>query len=538
VPLKRNTGILLFIAVGALALRIVLAGAQLPHHYQADEFQVVERALRVGAGELNPGLFTWPGTLVIYLNFLLFAGYYVVARAAGLAGDAASFAALYWQSPGAFYFMGRALSSAFGVVAVIAVARWARSTSAAEAGWVAATVVALAPAALKAGAVALPDTAAIALGTVSLALGASYLREPKLSRFVAAAALLGLGAAAKYHILLYAPALVTCALAAPRIRTGKAKVLLAGAAATVVAFVVACPFAVLDAQTFFGDLALMARRPGMARWAPTPLYFLGTTLPLTFGWPLLVMVVAGVFQLGRRRDLQALVVALAAAPFIIAALVRPLAPRLLLPLVPPLAVGAGWAVGALAGQAGRRVRITAVAASAVVLAAALALDVGHVAWAWREDSRTSAANYVEAEIPPGSTLILESLPPDVDGPPLWPSKAALSHLIKYYREAGNGSPGRFGYFLKSSGYPFGHRTYNVLLVPEIGDFAEAPRPSYAVRVVPDDADYFAEQGKPPGAAFAPWDEKYREFLDEQGLLIKELSGAGRPGPTVEIYELN
>jgi hypothetical protein len=538
VPLKRNTWILLFIAGGALALRLALSGAQLPYHYQADEFQVVERALRVGAGEFNPGLFTWPGTLIIYLNFVLFAGYYVVARVAGLAGDAAAFAALYWQSPGPFYFLGRALSSAFGIVAIVGAAWWARPTSGPKAGWVAALVVASAPAAAKASAVALPDMAAVALGTVSLALAASFLRKPKLSRFVAAAALLGLGAAAKYHVLLYAPALVTCALAAPGTRTGKAKILLAGTAAAIVAFVAACPFAVLDVKTFFGDLALMARRPGMARWAPTPLYFLGTTLPLTFGWPLLIMVVAGIVHLGRRRDLQALVVALAAAPFVIAALVRPLAPRLLLPLVPPLAVAIGWAAGALAGQADRRVRITAVAAAAVLLAAALALDVGHVAWAWREDSRTSAAEYVEAEIPAGSTLILESLPPDVEGPPLWPSKAALSHLIKNYRAAGAGSPGRFGYFLKSNAYPFGHRTYNVFLVPEIIDIANAPRPSYAVRVVPDDADYFAEQGKAPGTAVALWDREYREFLDEQGLLTKEFSGARRPGPTIKIYELN
>jgi hypothetical protein len=399
-------------------------------------------------------------------------------------------------------------------------------------------VVALAPAAVKTSAVALPDMAAAELGTASLALAASYLREPKLRRFVAAAALLGLGAAAKYHVLLYAPAVAVCALASPGERAAKAKALLAGAAAVAAAFVAACPFAVLDAKTFVGDLALMARRPGMARWAPTPLYFLGMTVPLTFGWPLVVMVVAGVVQLARRRDRQALVVVAAAAPFIIAALIRPLAPRLLLPLVPPLAVAAGWAVHAFGENPDRRLRIPAVAGTAVLLAAALLLNVGHVAWAWREDTRTEAAKYVETEVPAGAAIILESLPPDVDGPPLWPAKAALTRLTKYYRDAGVGSPGRFGYFLKSPGYPFGHKTYDVFLVAELGDLANVPRPSYAVRVVPDDADYFAEQGKPYGTPLAPWENKYKEFLNENGLLIMEFPGAGRPGPTVELYKVN
>lgn len=536
--LKRNDWILLSVAAGALIIRLVLAGVQLPYHYQADEFQVVERALRIGAGELNPGLFTWPGTPVIYLNFLLYAVYFVVAKVTGAAGDAAAFAALYWQSPGVFYFLGRLLSSAFGVVAVVAAARWARSTAGAAAGWVAALVVALAPAAVKAGAVALPDMAAVALGTASLALAASYLREPKLRRFAAAAALLGFGAAAKYHVLLYAPALAACALAAPGAGAGKAKALVAGVAAIVTAFVIACPFSVLDANTFFGDLALMAQRPGMARWAPTPLYFLGTTLPLTFGWPLLVMVVAGVVHLGRRRDNQALVVALAVVPFIITALIRPLAPRLLLPLVPPLAVAAGWTVQSLTEYADRRLKIGAAVVAAAVLVAALSFNIGHVAWAWRQDSRTSAAEYVEAKIPRGSTVILESLPPDVDGPPLWPTKASLPRLIKYYRDAGAGSPGRFGYFLKNDGYPFGRETYNVFLVGEFEDFANAPRPSYAVRVVPDDTDYFAEQGKPSGTALAPWENEYGEFLKEKGSLIREFVGAGRPGPSVELYKVN
>ena len=519
-------------------MRLALAAAQLPYHYQADEFQVVERALRVGAGELNPGLFTWPGTLVIYLNFLVFACYFVVAKVAGVVNTAAAFADHYWLEPGLFYFLGRAISSAFGVLAVFMTWRWARESFGTVAGFTAAAFVALAPAAVKASAIALPDMAAVALGTASLAYGVRFVREPKLRYFVISGFILGLAAAAKYHALLYAPALISCALLTGDAGAKKVKALVAGAAAAGAAFLLACPFAVLDAPAFVSDLALMARRPGMVRWLPSPAYVFGTTLPLTFGWPLLALAIAGVVSLVRRRDRFSLVIAFAAAPFIIATLIRPLPPRHLLPLVAPLAVAAGAAVADAASLKKQTYKTIATVIVAGFFGIALALDIGHVAWAWREDTRTAAAKWVTAGIPPGTAVVVETLPPDVESPPLWPSKPALARLVRYYRVAGGGSPGRYAYQLKNPGYPFGHETYDTFLVAELGDLTKTPRPAYAILTIPDDRDFYAEQAKAYGAPLAPWADEYPAFVRREGRLVKRFRGAGRPGPTVDIYRLN
>ncbi len=525
------------IAASALVLRLVLAAAQLPFHYQADEFQVVERALRVGVGELNPGLFTWPGTVVIYLNFLAFATYFLVAKLAGAVTTAAAFADRYWLEPGLFYFLGRAISSAFGVLAVFMSWRWARESFGEAAGFTAAVFVALAPAALKASAIALPDMAAVALGAASLAYGARFLREPKLRYYVLSGFMLGLAAAAKYHVLLYAPALIACPFLASGGGPVKAKTFGAGTAATLAAFVLACPFAILDAPAFISDITLMARRPGMVRWLPSPLYVFGTTFPLTFGWPLVALAVAGVVSLARRRDRFALVAALAAAPFLVAALIRPLPPRHLLPLVPPLAVAASAAVAATADLKKRIYKTVAIVIVTLCFGITLAADVGHVAWAWREDARTSAAKWFAARVPSGTAVIIETLPPDVDGPPLWPSKRALERLIKYYRSTGGGSPGRYGYLLKNPNYPFGRPTYDAYVVSELGDLTNAPGPAYAVRTLHDDRDFYAEQAKPYGVALAPWNADYSNSLRHDGRCAKRFPGAGRPGPTVEIYAL-
>ncbi|UCH77505.1 MAG: glycosyltransferase family 39 protein [Candidatus Coatesbacteria bacterium] len=524
------------IAAAAVAIRLLLAAAQLPYHYQADEFQIVERALRVGAGELNPGLFTWPGTLVIYLNFLAYAAYFAVLRVFGAVADAAAFADLYWRAPGPFYFLGRLLSTAFGLVAVLAAGQGARRAFGPSAGLAAAAFVAVAPAAVQASAIALPDMAAAALGATALAFAARGLNEARPRYFLAAAICLGLGAAAKYHVLLYGPAIWAVILLAKTTVRRKAALLGGTVAAAAAAFVVACPFAVIAAGDFTRDVATMIRRPGMARWAPSPQYLAGTTLPLALGWPLLLAAAAGVGALAYLRTRAALVVALAALPFLGAALVRPLPPRHLLPLVVPLAWAVGAAVHATTSPNRRRGRSAAATVWIALGALAFGVAVGHLPGAWRADTRTMAAEYFGTSVPAGTRVLVETVPPDVDGVPLHPTRDSLVRLVKYYEAKGGGSPGRYAFLAKSPAYPFGHRTYETYLAEEWLPSARPPV-DVAVRVVPDDRAFFAEQAKPYGTMLAPWGEEYAAFLADRGHLRLVFAGQGRPGPTVEIYDI-
>ncbi|MGD8718757.1 MAG: glycosyltransferase family 39 protein [Candidatus Zixiibacteriota bacterium] len=532
---KFNPALWGIVAAGVL-LRLVLAAAQLPFHYQADEFQVIERALRVGAGELNPGLFTWPGTLVIYLNFIAFAGVFVYAKLTGAAADAAAFADLYWRAPGFFYYVSRAITAAFAASAIWATWRWARDAFGRPAGYTAAAFVAFAPVAVAAGAIGLPDMAAAALGAASLAFAVSYLQKGQFRYSVLAGVFLGLGAASKYHVLFFVPALIACWLIPSRGVSVRVKACAVGAAGALVAFVVACPFAVLDASSFVGDLAAMANRPGMVKWAPDATYFVGTIIPQAAGWFLIPLIVAGVVPLIRRPSRYGLVIALAAAPFVVAAVIRPLPPRHLLPLISPLAVAAGAFAADVASWTRPVWRRLAFGLVALLITLSAAGAVGHVTWAWRTDTRTEAFRYFKRNVPAGTPVILESLPPDVDGPPLWPDRASLERLIKYYRLLGGGSPGRYAYQLKNPRYPFGRTTYETYLFCETGGTGAIPT-GYAVRVVPDDRGFFAEQGKPYGTPLAPWADEYDAFLRERGHLVHNIPGAGRPGPTVEIYEL-
>src|SRR5258708_28879464 len=82
--------------------------------YFHDEPQVVLRALRFGTGDLDPHFFIWPGTLLIVLAFVSFAGLFLAGRIAGWWAGREGFAAAYFTDPTAFYVLPRLESVPFG----------------------------------------------------------------------------------------------------------------------------------------------------------------------------------------------------------------------------------------------------------------------------------------------------------------------------------------------------------------------------------------------------------------------------------------
>lgn len=534
--MRKSKIIVAVIAVG-VALRVGFALAQLPYHFQADEFQIVERALRVGTGGWKPGLYTWPGTPAIYITFALFGAYYAVAKVVGLVTSAADFAALFWSGGGGFYLLARLLSVFWGTALVVAAWRLAERAAGPVAALVTAGFVTLAPAALSASSVALPDAGAAALGAVSLALTSSFIANRKKKYAVAAGAVLGCAAAFKYHILLYAPAIaVALFYACPRARRGRA--LLATAGAAVGAFVVSCPFVILDGPNFWRDVIGLFQRPGMVKFAPSAAYLWEISAPLTTGWPLATLAAVGVVAAARRRNAHAGLALGAVAPFVIAAALRPLPPRHLLPAIAPFGVCAGLIAVDCANAKHKLVKISLTLLVTLSFFGAAVLNIRALMWSWRPDTRVRATNFILNHLSPTIPLLVEHVEPDVEGPPVWPDKFTLYRLAKYYRDRGRGSPGRYEYFLKNAVYPFGKETRCLYLVEEFEDLKQVPRPIYAVRVKHDDASFFGEQTKLPGTLLAPWEGRYETFLKRSGArAIKSFRGDDCPGPTVTIYYL-
>lgn len=536
--------ILLFSAI----LRIALIPPQLPFHYQSDEFQVIERALRMGTGELNPGLFTWPGSLTIYLNFALYGIYFLISTLFGGVSSASEFARAYWTNPAPFYVIGRAISAAFGLLAVVSVYFAARRLAASMkadgvyiSGLFAAVAAALVPEMVIDSAFALPDMAATGLTAFSFALALTYFAKPRRATAVAAGVAMGAAIACKYNAAFLAPAVIGAILLAEN-RAIKSRFADGGIALALipVAFILFCPFAVLDFATFSGDIAGLMQRQGMVVWAPDIRFLFSETLGLALTHRfILLVIVSAIAVLFTRNKRVIAIFALAVLPLLLVAIPRPLPPRHLLPLYPVLCiilgVGAGFLYSKLKDKMGKTAGVTLAVVYAIFLFTVLVADVKHTIWSYREDSRSVALAYIEETLPADSAILTEAIEPDITGPMLWPNRESLERILTQEREAGKMSGGRYGYLLKDSEYPYGKTVYNIHLVefgiPEPGDI------NYAILTEPDDERFFAEQTKYPGTVLTAWDSEYRAYLSENGRLLDTFSGEDRPGPTIHIYEI-
>ncbi len=545
---KKETVTLILILLISALLRTALIPAQLPFHYQSDEFQVIERALRMGTGELNPGLFTWPGSLTIYLNFSLFGIYFLVSLLFGVASSASEFARTYWTDPMVFYIIGRAISTAFGLLAVASVyfaaRRLSQKTEAGGmyvSGLLAALGAALAPELVIDSAFALPDMAAAGLATVSFALAITYFAKPHRATAIVAGIAMGAAIACKYNVAFLLPGVIGAIILAEN-RASKSRFIDSAIALILVplAFVIFCPFAVLDFATFSGDIAGMIQRQGMIVWAPDIGFLFKMTLNLALGYRfLLLIVVSAVAILFTKNKRLIAIFTLAALPLLLVAIPRPLPPRHLLPLYPVisiiLGVGAGFLYRIITEKMGKIAGRMIVVVYTVFLFTVLVTDVKHIVWSYREDSRTVALEYIEDTIPKGSAILTEAIEPDITGPMLWPNRESLERILGQEREAGKMSGGRYGYLLKDTEYPYGKLVYDIYLtefgIPDPGEI------DYAILTEPDDERFYAEQTKYPGTVLTSWDSEYRAYLEEHGRLIDTFSGEDRPGPTVHIYEI-
>lgn len=312
--------------------------------YHHDEPQVVLRALRFGTGDLNPHFFIWPGTLLLYLAFLAYAGLYSVGLLAGWWRGAAEFAAAYFQDPSAFYLLARLESVAFGVWGVWLALRLGSAAGSPAAGLAAASPVGgsnaiglAAAAGLALNAVhghyshlAHPVTAMTAFTLLGLlcAVRVANGGAPRSLHLGAIAA--GLGATAQYHGALLAIPLGVAALyraaepspAGGRRWFGYGLVAAALAAGT---FLAVCPYALLDFGAFRGDLAWIAAKTGgdLTGNAPAPggrvVAFVSASLIPALHLPLAIAAALGcALALLRRRRADIVLLAFAAAYLLLA----------------------------------------------------------------------------------------------------------------------------------------------------------------------------------------------------------------------------
>jgi 4-amino-4-deoxy-L-arabinose transferase-like glycosyltransferase len=356
---------LLWILVGALALRLIGIWFGLPDIYTSDgETSFIAPAIEiVRTGRLHPHFFGHPGSTVIYPFAALIWLLYAVQRAAGVFRSFAEFGAAFAADPTAVFLLLRVWTAVIGT-AVVGVTYWvARDVFGRRAALAGAALTAVAPYQHEWSRIARTDIPLTLFALLTTGFSLRALACGGAIPYLLAGGAAGLACASKYPggIALLAPLVAHLA----RWRTGRASLLDPAALAAPVGFLLAffgsSPYLLIDRSTALRDIAAefesshlgADRLPGVWNY----LWYLYAAIPTALGetvW--LVALPAGLIAF-RRDTARRLVFGAFALGYMAVIMSGTLRwTNWVIPALPFFAVWAGWGVDRLAARIERSPR--------------------------------------------------------------------------------------------------------------------------------------------------------------------------------------
>lgn len=410
---------LLGVCVVALWLRTQAIGYGLPAVYNMDEVAIMNRALTFGTGTLNPGNFLYP-TFYFYVLFAWQGLTFLTGWLLGWWESLHAFETQFFVDPSALYRSGRLLTALCGTLTVVAVHQFAARLGGARAGLIAAMLMAVMPIAVMDAHYVkhdVPVTLLVVLVHVWLARivmtdGRAARRDVWVS-----GALAGLAMSTHYYAVFLALPVAGVLLTQPgvswadRLRDG----LRAGVAAAGL-FLAASPFLLPELGTAWVDITqnrqiVMDRATAGAGWFPSLWTYLGMLTGKGMNLATLVFALLSFVQLrdtapgGLRRPMLLIVFPVAFLLFISNTVP---ATRYLNPVLPFVAAAAGISVALLGPPHSARWE----PALRILLVILLVQPGLRASWKTgvffnQADTRTLAQQWMEANVPAGSTVLIQ-----------------------------------------------------------------------------------------------------------------------------------
>jgi 4-amino-4-deoxy-L-arabinose transferase-like glycosyltransferase len=415
-PSRRELAALACIVLAGAVLRFVALGQGIPYALGWDEPQIVDRAVHIiQTGDFNPHFFDYPA-LYIYLQALVASVRFLTGAAQGLWSD------LGRVPTSAFYEWARMVAATLGTATIVLVWAAARRLGRFAAG-AAALLMATQSLHVRESHYALTDVPMTFFVALTILLAVRATERPAARAFFWAGVSAGLAAATKYNgglVIVLPLAALALAGCGSRSRIAGAGAVVGGAVA---AFLVSAPYTFLDLPAFLDALAKLAHMyaagtpPAEAPW----LTYL-KHLRLSLGWTGLVLaagavVVAAVRAFRTRAGERMVWIAAALFPvlwFGVLARQQLVWARYLLPLLPPLAIATGGALGWVAD------RLHGIAMTPVRRAAVIVLLLGLAAGPQtvtavrfdrmisRPSTNAQAYAWILAHVPAGSKVAIET----------------------------------------------------------------------------------------------------------------------------------
>jgi hypothetical protein len=441
-----------------------------------DERPILDRALTFAKGDPNPRNFLYP-TLYLYLLFAWEALYFIVGRLLGWFESLAAFQNAFFVDPSGHVLAGRVLTALVGVATVPAVYLFGRRLYGPGVGLGAALFLAVAPLAVRDAHYVKLDVpvtffAALALGALAL-----LIVEPDVAArrgpWMIAGFFAGLAISTQYYAGILAVPFVAVALAdvvrSGRWQTSLGLLILAGVA-TFAGFILGSPFFFLEPGVVARDFTELRqvdidRAVGSGLFSSIGTY--GRLLPDAVGAiPAVLAVVGSLAALvcDWRRGL--LLVGFPVAFLVSVANTFP-ASRYLNLILPCVSVAASYGAWELARIAGKAMRPVMVGLCVLAAAPALADSARWDRFFGEPDTRTLAASYIEREVPPGSTILVQPY-----SAPVRQSREALVEALRFHLGDEARAPVKYRLQLAASPYP--SPAYRLLYVGEGGKTGAAP----------------------------------------------------------------
>ncbi len=540
----------LALAGGAAALlRLLGASYGLPHTFNADEPHLVNLAVSFGGGSLKPYLLKYP-TLWPYLLAAAYGAYFLVWSGFGLLHSVTEFAGLFAWRPTGFYLIGRVLSALFSLAGVVVVGLMERSApdgkGARPRPW-GALALAFSPVLVELSHSAKPDNLMFFLAASGWFAALKVYRGGARAWYWASGAFFGLALSSQYTAL---PALVVLPLAHLLGRSkSKTSFLAEGLAAAAACFLLGSPYVLLDFPAF---------RASVADMSSTSLFVSGTQGRVAASVLRNICNFAGSGSLAGfaavvgalallRRDAR--MAALLLLPVAVYAALLGSSPdggwmRYLLGCFPALALLAGEGLRAMTSS--KRPVLSAALAAAALLPG-VAESTRYVRGVLLPDTRTLSGAWIRANVPPGSTLLLDM---SHAGPLVTMTRDQIEELRRKTEETG--SPRARLYRAMAETHPGGgYRVYRIQRsAKDLWSGAEhvaksqADSPTLDLRPGLDPAravrvDYVVTSSFGATPARSPELASFFEELNREGELLREfLPEPDRAvGPALRVYRM-
>ncbi len=540
-----------FLLAASLLVRLWGIWYGLPYSYWIDEYHEVLRALELGSGGFNFKRTTKGGFYL--LLFFEYGLYYVVLKLAGAVQTTADFARQFVADPTVFYLMGRATATFFGSLTVVAIFGLARKAFSPTAGLLAALFLAFNVLHVDLSRHIGVDVPMTLFATLALYFGLKVAAAGRRSDYLLAALFAALATTTKLPgILLLLPLLIAHAYAVTR-SDGHLRIWIAS------------PRLWLAIALFL--LVWIATNPGIVDMAwlnlidPAPsvvdagekgnagevderiegrpnlyLFYLGA-MAGAMGWPLFAI---GMFSLGyaawKRTPPDVMLLSYALVNYLVFAGTSSETlyfPRYTLPIIIVVTALAGRTVVELAGRIPQRRTVIAVVAVACV-GWPLARTIVNAEALAHPDSRTIAKEWIEANIPAGSRVLIEGMKitPIKGTVPLRETPAAIERRIAYWRTR-EPKQARYLELQRDASGGTGYELHFVRL-DSIAPLQEYVSQGVRYFVVRPEAFEFSRRAEADSGRLI------RELRsDPRVRLLHRIEGAAQtpPGPLIEIYGL-